>query len=135
MEHAVIAAQSPAMQKKMNSAKRHVNYFLSQCGDKFPFKTFEDIKPEDLSDEFLGLLATYFGQTATGFFKNTKRPLAYLTAVGYMSGFKSAFLAKYKHLETIPSFLQQERWHTYLSAIYKLKYKYAMEQGTVSSTL
>ena len=131
MKHAAELSQSKSQIKKMASALVHVNKFLADS-NLFPFKTFDEILPEHINDRFLGLLATYFGKEAKSIYKNKGKPLAYLTAVGYMSAFKSSFILKYRHLKELPPFLQQDRWHSYLSSIYKLKYKYAIENGQVN---
>ena len=85
----------------------------------------------DINDDLVGKFATYLGEHAR-LRCNPEAPLLrYLSALGYLSGFKNWFLNKYKE-EEIPRVFQRENFRKNLCSIQKFKLAQAHANNEVS---
>ena len=128
--HASDLAESKSNQKKYKQAIKHVDHFLVN-NSSFEPNSFEELNHTDITDELLGKLATYFGTEARQQCDQNKPLLKYLSAHGYMSAFKNAYLKKFRNAKENPPFFEAARWGKYLKSIYKLKYNHAVATHTV----
>lgn len=131
LKNAVIATESTSADKKKRCALNHLNHYLKNTDPtEHYFHHHNQIKPQDLTDEFIGKFATYLGKHARIQMRINTKLVKWLTAVGYLSGFKSYFLQKFKNNK--PSVFDKKNFKQYYTALRKYKMAHACETGEVS---
>ena len=93
--HAGDLSESKSNQSKQKHAIKHVDHFLSKS-DKFDVNSFDELNINNITDDMLGQMATYFATEARQGCCENKPLLRYQSANGYMSAFKSAYLKKFR---------------------------------------
>lgn len=90
----VILLRVHPYKKKNKSAIKHINKALSVIN--CPYNNIDDIPYEGFTDQLAGQVGTYMATRATRFMADGGKKIALLTAMGYMSSFKSFCINKFR---------------------------------------
>ena len=94
VDHICDIAKGASLQKKNKSAIKHINKALSVIN--CPYNNIDDIPFEGFTDQLAGQVGTYMATRATRFMAEGGKKIALLTAMGYMSSFKSFCINKFR---------------------------------------
>jgi len=93
-EHICNFSVGVSLKGKNNSATKHINKALEVINSGY--KTIDDIPYEGFTDKLAGQIGMYMATMATNYMKPEGKKISCLTAMSYMSSFKTHFTTKFR---------------------------------------
>jgi len=95
-EHICDLSKGISLKRKNNCAVKHINKALRTMNSVYT--NIEDIPYEGYTDILAGKIGTYMAKYATSYMKEGGKLVSCLTAISYMSSFKTFFLDKFRYV-------------------------------------